>query len=213
MRYAARHEYAQTAIDVIARRCRLSFLNAQSALSALPRVVDIMAEELNWDAKRKDNELVRATEFLASMGLPPYAAEAFLKSEEVRPKSLLEKAGAVFGFGSASQPRKLALPEMMYSRAQFEAGDLDRLRAAFGSKAKDVAPPKDVSGAPAGATYHRVEKGELFDLVKGLPGFETIKTKDFNYVLDEVGFAKQRDVDFEEFVEVCFASSRIHSVA
>jgi len=32
VRYAVRHEYAQTAVDVIARRTRLSFLNAQAAL-------------------------------------------------------------------------------------------------------------------------------------------------------------------------------------
>lgn len=56
IRYAVRHEYAQTAADVIARRTRLSFLNAQAALEALPKVIDVMAEELNWDNKRKDVE-------------------------------------------------------------------------------------------------------------------------------------------------------------
>ena len=47
VRYAARHEYAQSAIDVIARRTRLSFLNAQAALEALPTVVDILGEEVS----------------------------------------------------------------------------------------------------------------------------------------------------------------------
>lgn len=56
MRYAVRHEYAQTAVDVIARRTRLSFLNAQAALEALPRVIDIMAGELKWDSRRKEVE-------------------------------------------------------------------------------------------------------------------------------------------------------------
>jgi glycerol-3-phosphate dehydrogenase len=56
VRYAVRHEYAQTAVDVLARRTRLSFLNAQAALEALPRVIDIMSGELNWDSKRKDHE-------------------------------------------------------------------------------------------------------------------------------------------------------------
>jgi glycerol-3-phosphate dehydrogenase len=56
VRYAVRHEYAQTAADVIARRTRLSFLNAQAALEALPKVIDIMAVELNWDNKRKEVE-------------------------------------------------------------------------------------------------------------------------------------------------------------
>jgi len=70
VRYAVRHEYAQTAVDVIARRTRLAFLNAQAALEALPKVIDLMAEELNWDNKRKDLEWKDSVQFLASMGLP-----------------------------------------------------------------------------------------------------------------------------------------------
>lgn len=69
VRYAVRHEYAQTAVDVIARRTRLAFLNAQAALEALPKVIDIMAEELNWDKKRRDLEWRDSVQFLASMGL------------------------------------------------------------------------------------------------------------------------------------------------
>lgn len=56
VRYAVRHEYAQTAIDVIARRMRLAFLNAQAALEALPKVIDIMGAELKWDSNRKELE-------------------------------------------------------------------------------------------------------------------------------------------------------------
>lgn len=56
VRYAVRHEYAQTAVDVIARRTRLAFLNAQAALEALPKVIDIMGAELNWSQTRKDVE-------------------------------------------------------------------------------------------------------------------------------------------------------------
>ena len=56
VRYAVRHEYAQTAVDVLARRTRLAFLNAQAALEALPKVIDIMGSELGWDSKRKDRE-------------------------------------------------------------------------------------------------------------------------------------------------------------
>jgi glycerol-3-phosphate dehydrogenase len=68
--YAVRHEYAQTAVDVIARRTRLAFLNAQAALEALPKVIDLMAEELRWDSNRKDVEWKESVQFLASMGLP-----------------------------------------------------------------------------------------------------------------------------------------------
>lgn len=67
VRYACRHEYAQTAVDVIARRTRLAFLNAQAALEALPKVIDIMAVELKWDNKRKEVEW-KDCKFLRSQG-------------------------------------------------------------------------------------------------------------------------------------------------
>ncbi|ROW04110.1 hypothetical protein VSDG_00709 [Cytospora chrysosperma] len=70
VRYAVHHEYAQTAVDVLARRTRLAFLNAQAALESLPKVIDIMASELNWDTKRKDLEWKETVAFLESMGLP-----------------------------------------------------------------------------------------------------------------------------------------------
>lgn len=70
VRYAVRHEYAQTATDVLARRTRLAFLNVQAALEALPKIVDIMAEELKWDNKRKQKEWENTVVFLESMGLP-----------------------------------------------------------------------------------------------------------------------------------------------
>ncbi|KAF2431906.1 glycerol-3-phosphate dehydrogenase mitochondrial precursor [Tothia fuscella] len=70
VRYAVRHEYAETAVDVLARRTRLAFLNAQAALEALPKVIDLMGEELGWDSKRKDREWTDSVSFLASMGLP-----------------------------------------------------------------------------------------------------------------------------------------------
>ncbi|EAW22990.1 glycerol-3-phosphate dehydrogenase GUT2 [Aspergillus fischeri NRRL 181] len=70
VRYAVRHEYAQTAVDVIARRTRLAFLNAEAALEALPGIIDLMGAELNWDDKRKEVEWKDSVSFLSSMGLP-----------------------------------------------------------------------------------------------------------------------------------------------
>lgn len=69
-RYAVRCEYALNAVDFVARRTRISFLNVQMTLEALPRVLDIMGEELGWDAKRKEKEFDDAVYFLRSMGLP-----------------------------------------------------------------------------------------------------------------------------------------------
>ncbi|XP_075993579.1 glycerol-3-phosphate dehydrogenase, mitochondrial [Genypterus blacodes] len=57
-------EYACTAIDVIARRTRLGFLNVQAADEALPRIVQIMGKELNWNQERQTAELEAARKFL-----------------------------------------------------------------------------------------------------------------------------------------------------
>jgi glycerol-3-phosphate dehydrogenase len=46
-------EYARSAVDVIARRTRMSFLNVLAADEALNRIVEIMARELKWDAKKQ----------------------------------------------------------------------------------------------------------------------------------------------------------------
>ena len=70
IRYAVRHEYAQSAVDVVARRTRLAFLNAQAALEALPNIIDVMGEELGWGKVRMENEWKDAVGFLSSMGLP-----------------------------------------------------------------------------------------------------------------------------------------------
>lgn len=82
VRYAVRHEYAQTAVDVLARRTRLAFLNAQAALEAAPKVIDIMAQELKWDSKRKEVEWVDTVKFLESMGLPKSKLNATRKQVE-----------------------------------------------------------------------------------------------------------------------------------
>ncbi|ESO02098.1 hypothetical protein HELRODRAFT_161330 [Helobdella robusta] len=69
VKYAVK-EYAERALDVIARRTRLSFLNVQAAEEVLPRVVEIMSVELNWSKQRQEEELKRAKDFLSKeMGL------------------------------------------------------------------------------------------------------------------------------------------------
>ncbi|XP_022169069.1 glycerol-3-phosphate dehydrogenase, mitochondrial isoform X2 [Myzus persicae] len=69
IRYGVR-EYAVTAVDMIARRLRLAFLNVQAAQEALPTIVNIMAEELNWSDDEKQKQLKMANNFLATeMGM------------------------------------------------------------------------------------------------------------------------------------------------
>ncbi|TKA24742.1 hypothetical protein B0A50_05730 [Salinomyces thailandicus] len=70
IRYAVRHEYAQNVVDFLARRTRLSFLNAQASLEAMPEIIDVMGEELKWSKDRKSAEWKDAISFLGSMGLP-----------------------------------------------------------------------------------------------------------------------------------------------
>ncbi|WVQ71003.1 hypothetical protein IAR50_000528 [Cryptococcus sp. DSM 104548] len=69
-RYACRCEYAVTAADFVARRTRLGFLDVQATVESLPRVLDIMGEELGWDRARKEVEFDQVVGFLRSMGLP-----------------------------------------------------------------------------------------------------------------------------------------------
>jgi hypothetical protein len=86
VRYACRFEFAVHATDFIGRRSRLSFLNTDATIHALPRVLEIMAEEHKWDAAQVDREYARAIDYLRSMGIsecvpcedwpPPHGAHA-----------------------------------------------------------------------------------------------------------------------------------------
>ncbi len=62
--YCARNEYCESAVDFIARRSRLAFLDTDAAGRALPRVIEILANEHNWDKARQKQELENAKKFL-----------------------------------------------------------------------------------------------------------------------------------------------------
>ena len=49
VRFAARHEYARTVEDVLARRRRLLFLDARQAAAIAPAVADVLAQETGCD--------------------------------------------------------------------------------------------------------------------------------------------------------------------
>ncbi|HKI52229.1 MAG TPA: FAD-dependent oxidoreductase [Geothermobacteraceae bacterium] len=63
--YAVRYEMAERVIDVLARRMPLALLDTAAARSALPKVLQIMAKELNWDDVRLDEEARLAEQRLA----------------------------------------------------------------------------------------------------------------------------------------------------
>jgi len=46
-------EYAQTAVDMLARRTRLAFLNVRAAEESLPRIIELMSRELGWSKQRE----------------------------------------------------------------------------------------------------------------------------------------------------------------
>lgn len=203
MHYAVRHEYAQTAVDVLARRTRLSFLNAQAALNALPRVVEIMGDELKWSLSRKRQELERATMFLSSMGLAPGAS-----IPEIEPRGFLEKIKSAFWWGLSGGGivggRKG--PSVLYSRAQFEAGEIDLLRTVFGQKVANYANSVDVERAVE-REGPRLKMEDVWMLLRELPTYEGAKMKDFDYVLEEAGLGRKEELDFDEFIEVRYAIS------
>ncbi len=66
--YAVRHEMGAAVTDVLARRTRLAFLDIAAARHALPRVLEIMGDELGWDPARRREESQKFEEYLADLG-------------------------------------------------------------------------------------------------------------------------------------------------
>jgi len=65
--YAVDYECAVTAVDALARRTRLAFLDRDAAFEALPKVISLMSSKLGWDAKRQEKEYDTAVSFLDTM--------------------------------------------------------------------------------------------------------------------------------------------------
>lgn len=59
-------EYACTIEDVVSRRTRLAFLNKDAAKEVIPLVADIMARELGWTRKVKNDQIAAAEKYVAS---------------------------------------------------------------------------------------------------------------------------------------------------
>ena len=57
VRYAIRHEMAQTLVDILERRTRLACFATESARTVAPAVAQIAASELGWDESRTQREL------------------------------------------------------------------------------------------------------------------------------------------------------------
>ncbi|KAJ3888317.1 DAO-domain-containing protein [Lentinula edodes] len=192
VRYAVKHEYAVKATDVLARRTRLTFLNAQAALDALPRVVDIMAFHLGWDLSRKKQEIRSTVKFLESMGLKREVSERNLR----RIRSSIYTG---FGFLNSGAKYDVSLPTVppVYSRAKFDRSELVALRTAFEVFASDVFP----------GSSKLLPISQVLQVIRQVPGYQEMLAsdldKDLNYVIEEAGFKGRKEVGFEEFVEIC----------
>lgn len=63
--YAAQHEGARSTVDVLSRRTRLAFLDAEAAVNAIPRVSELLAHGLGWSEEQKAKDLEYANTYLA----------------------------------------------------------------------------------------------------------------------------------------------------
>ena len=66
----ALQEYACTALDVIARRTRIAFINVHAAEHALPKIIRLMSKKLKWSKEEEQAQHDHAMRFLRNeMGL------------------------------------------------------------------------------------------------------------------------------------------------
>jgi glycerol-3-phosphate dehydrogenase len=93
--FAVEQEFAQTAVDVLARRTRLAYTSYQTAFDVLPRVVELMGQRLQWDAARRQREVQEAAAFLRTMA-PPDQLPAFAAEAAEKEKTMLKKSPKLF---------------------------------------------------------------------------------------------------------------------
>lgn len=68
--FSARSEFCQTANDFLARRSRLMFLDTRAAEAAIPRVVQLLGDELGWSMARRRAEVAATAAFLQTFIYP-----------------------------------------------------------------------------------------------------------------------------------------------
>merc|ERR1719333_1910072 len=113
-----KHEHAIRATDILCRRTRLAFLNSTASRLTVPRVVEIMGNELGWDAQRRRME-VEITEKLLNAdfgGTLPNKQGAQLRAactadvKEIFDQIDVEKSGTISVEGIAVAAEKLGFP-------------------------------------------------------------------------------------------------------
>lgn len=161
--------------DVVARRTRLAFLNAQATLESLPYILEIMSEELDWSEKRQSQEFEQAIDFLLTMGLPP-------------PKEKLTLSKVKNGLVLNKQPEHHAF----YSRSRFQPEELASFQKIFGGL--------DVKGE---GNIKVVELGPIFKQM-GLFKQKAVSTSnsEIDKIVATMTADKEATIEFEEFLEI-----------
>ena len=62
--YGAKEEAARSTVDILARRTRLSFLDAAMALNSIPKVSGLLAQTLHWDDQKRHSDEIEARLYL-----------------------------------------------------------------------------------------------------------------------------------------------------
>lgn len=214
--YALTHEYAQKPLDVLLRRTRLGFVDAHAALSALPEVVRVMGDTLGWNMRQRAEEARRADEVLRGMGAggrveasTPSSGEGWLRLGELQ-----RRVCALFGCPALLRPFSGAAT---YPRALFEPGEIEVLREVFGQYARvsgDSCSGSDSEPGFGAQEQMKMPVSMIREAVRSVAGlgyaYDGVRESDFRYILREAGLSdlpkgegRGRDVDFEEFVEIC----------
>ncbi|MCA9836618.1 MAG: FAD-dependent oxidoreductase [Trueperaceae bacterium] len=64
--YSARHEAARSSVDILARRTRLAFLDAEATRKAVPVVANLLAQELGWSDRQKSDDISQAETYFSA---------------------------------------------------------------------------------------------------------------------------------------------------
>eukprot|EP00842_Homolaphlyctis_polyrhiza_P001711 jgi/Hompol1/2540/HPOL_002950-RA len=179
VRYACQREYACTLVDVIARRTRLSFLNAQATLAALPRIAEIMTSELGWSKKRVEEEIANATEFLGTMGLNIKEHTSFPASDDASVIASLSQDQARFFARTHFLPSELAKYREVFDKLDFDHDgsisktDFGRALSHLGVKMK----PEELISAIEEVDLNRSGSVEFEDFLEVIAALKDSRTR------------------------------------
>lgn len=191
IRYACRAEYAASVPDFIARRTRMSFLNVEATVEALPRVIELMAEELGWDKKRRDAEFTNAIDFLGSMGLQPARLQQLRQTSLDETIKILKEKGTITAgipyMGKAAVTGQ-DVNATIVSRAQFTSDEMIQLRRRF-----------DQMDTNADG---KVDTKDLQEVLQRL-GYHNVDERTVTGIISEVDVNKSNALHFEDFLDVC----------